>query len=226
MRVTDGKQDKIRVFLVDDHQIVRQGVRSYLTSHSISVVGEAGSAKEALRKVKKLAPDVIVLDVSLPDLDGGELARRLRRIVPKAKIVAFSIHSGVEYVVRMAQCGAHGYVMKDQSEGELLDAIKHVSQGGLHFPAHMSDALAFTREPKPSPNQTNRVALTRRELEVLTALASGLSNKGISAKLGISVDTVETHRKHLSHKLNIRTIANLTKYAIRHKLTSLNASGP
>jgi DNA-binding NarL/FixJ family response regulator len=158
MRVRDGKRDKIRVFLIDDHPVLRDAVRSYLTSHSITVVGEAGDAKEALRKVKKLAPDVIVLDVSLPSLDGGELARRLRRVVPKAKIIAFSVHSSEEYVVRMARCGVHGYVMKDQSAAELLDAIKHVVQGGLHFPADMSGALSFAREPGPSCSRSSRSA--------------------------------------------------------------------
>jgi DNA-binding NarL/FixJ family response regulator len=220
----NGKRDQLRVFLVDDHPVVREGVRSYLTSHAIAVVGEAGDAQEALRKIRKLAPDVIVLDVSLPSLDGGELARRLRRVVPHAKIVAFSIHSSEGYVVRMARCGAQGYVMKDQPTEELLNAINHVSQGGMHFPVDMSDAL-LARAPKPSPHRPGRAALTDREREVLTSLAEGLSNKDVAAKLGISVRTVETHREHLSHKLNILTVAGLTKYAVRHRLTSLQASG-
>lgn len=216
------KRQEIKVFLVDDHPVVREGVRSYLTSHSIRVVGEAGDAKETLRKIKKLAPDVIVLDVSLPSLDGGELAMRLRRCVPKAKIIAFSIHSSEGYVVRMARCGVRGYVLKDQTTAELLAAIKHVFQGGLHFSADMSDALLGSAS-KSCSNQL--VALTGRELEVLTLLAEGFSNKGIAAKLGVSVRTAETHREHLSHKLNILTVAGLTKYAIRHRLTSLQASG-
>ncbi len=216
----DGKRNKIRVFLVDDHPIVREGVRSYLTGHSIAMVGEASDAKEALRKVKKLAPDVIVLDVNLPGLDGGELARLLRRLVPKTKLLAFSIHSSEAYVVRMARCGVQGYVMKDQPTAELLNAIKHVSQGGLHFPANMAGAL-LAPAPKSSPDKPDRVALSVRELEVLTSLAEGLSNKCVAAKLGISVRTVETHREHLSHKLDILTVAGLTKYAIQHGLTSL-----
>lgn len=216
----NGKRNKIRVFLVDDHPIVREGVRSFLTNHSIAVVGEASDDKEALRKAKKLAPDVIVLDVSLPSIDGGELARRLRRAVPKAKILAFSIHSSEGYVVRMARCGAQGYVMKDQPTAELLEAIKHVSHGGLHFPADMTAAL-LAPAPKSSPSQPGGAALTGRELEVLSLLAEGLPNKRVAAKLGISVRTAETHREHLSHKLNILTVAGLTKYAIAHGLTAL-----
>jgi two-component system nitrate/nitrite response regulator NarL len=221
MHATVVKPRNIRVFLVDDHPIVREGVRSYLTHHSIAVVGEASDAKEALRKVKKLAPDVIVLDVNLPSIDGGELARRLRRLVPKTKLIAFSIHSSEEYVVKMARCGVQGYVTKDQPAGDLLLAIKDVAAGGLHFPAGMTDALLA---PAPaSSDQPNAAALTDRELEVLTLLAEGHSNKSIAAKLGISVRTSETHRENLSHKLNILTVAGLTKHAIKLGLTSLGS---
>ena len=213
------KPSNIKVFLVDDHPVVRAGVRSYLTNHSIVVVGEASDAKEALRKVKKAAPEVIVLDVNLPAIDGGELARRLRRLVPKTKLIAFSIHSSEEYVVKMARCGVQGYVTKDQPPVELLEAIKHVHEGGLHFPAGMTDALLA---PAPeSSGQPGNAALTGRELEVLALIAEGCSNKVIAAKLGINVRTAETHRENLSHKLNILTVAGLTKYAISHGLAVL-----
>lgn len=135
------EQKQIKVFLVDDHPIVREGVHTYLTSHSIAVVGEASDAPEALRKIKKLAPDVVILDVNLPSMNGWELARLLHRLVPKSKIIAFSIHSSEEYVVKMARCGACGYVTKDQPTSELLKAIKRVFQGGLQFPVGTSDAL-------------------------------------------------------------------------------------
>ena len=213
-------QARIKVLLVDDHPVVRDGVRSYLTSRgAVSVVGEASDAPEALCKARKLAPDVIVLDVNLPSLDGGELARRLRRAVPGARIVAYSVHDSEEYVVRMARCGAHGYVMKDRPTAELLAAIKHVSRGGLHFPAGMTDAL-LAHEPEASLRPPDSAALTDRELEVLVLLA----DKSVAVRLGISARTAETHREHLSRKLNILTVAGLTKYAIRHGLTSLKYS--
>jgi len=215
--VMGKKQKKIRVFLIDDHPIVREGVRSYLASRSIAVVGEASDAPEALRKVGKLAPDVIVLDVNLPSMAGWELARLLRRLVPKSKILAFSINSSEEYVVRMARCGARGYVTKDQPTSELLEAIKHVARGGLHFPDGMTDAL-LAPASKSSSNQPDSAVLTGREREVVALLAEGLSNKDVAAKLGISARTAETHRQHLSHKLNIHTIAGLTKYVLQHKL--------
>ena len=168
-------QTKIKVFLVDDHPLLREGVRSYLTNHLISVVGEASDAKEALRKVKKLAPDVIVLDVNLPDLNGGELARRLHPLVPKTRLIAFSIHSGEAYVVRMAHCGVQGYVMKDQPAADLLEAIKNVYQGGLYFPSSMTDAL-LAPLPESSPDQPGN-ARTDRDLEIMTLLAKGLSKQ-------------------------------------------------
>ncbi len=216
-----GKQRaNIRVFLVDDHPIVREGVRSYLTNHSISVVGEASDAKECLRKVKKAAPQVIVLDVNLPAIDGGELARRLRQLIPKARLIAFSIHSSEEYVVKMARCGVQGYVTKSQPAGELLEAIKQVAAGGLHFPAGMNDAI-LSPAPERAAGAPAGGALTGRELEVLSLVAEGQSNKGIALKLGISVRTAETHRENLSHKLGITTVAGLTKYAITRGLTVL-----
>ncbi|HCC46587.1 MAG TPA: hypothetical protein DEQ38_00470 [Elusimicrobia bacterium] len=137
----EEKQKKIRVFLIDDHPIVREGVRTYLASREIEVVGEAADAPEAFRKVGKLAPEVIVLDVNLPSMVGWEVADNLRRLVPKSRIIAFSIHSSEEYVVRMARSGARGYVMKSQPTSELYDAIRQVSQGGLYFPAGMSEAV-------------------------------------------------------------------------------------
>ncbi len=210
----DNKKNKIRVFLIDDHQSVREGMRSYLTGRDIAVVGEASDAPEALRKLKKLSPDIIVLDVNLPSMYGCDLALRLRRLVPRAKILAFSIHSSVEYMMKMARCGARGYVTKDQSTSELLNAIKDVFMGGLHFPAAMTNALLSTT-PDSSPDRTGSVALTSRELEVLTLLAEGFSNKGVAARLGIGVRTAETHREHLSRKLDIHTVAGLTKYVIQ-----------
>lgn len=221
-----AKQTKVKAFLIDDHPVVREGVRSFLTHQgSVSVIGEASDDVEALRKLKKVRPDVILLDVSLPTMNGGELARRLRKLVPRAKIVAFSIHASQEYVVRMARCGVHGYVMKDMPSVKILEAIHHVHQGGLYFPPDMSDAI-LSPGGKPNADGTSEPVLTAREKEVLILLAEGLANKEVARKLGISVRTAETHREHLSNKLNIKTVAGLTKYAIHQGLTSLDPSAP
>jgi DNA-binding NarL/FixJ family response regulator len=218
-------QPKIKVFLVDDHPAIRQGVSSYLTSQGpIAVVGDAADDKEALRKLKKVGPDVIVLDINLPGVDGGELAKRLRQTVPRAKLIAFSIHASQEYVVRMARCGVHGYVMKDMPTSKLVDAIERVHKGGLYFPPGMTDAILAPGSKSSSDDA--KATLTAREREVLVLLADGLANKEVARKLGISVRTAETHREHLSRKLNIAPIAGLTKYAIQHGLTPLSLPAP
>lgn len=209
----------IQVFLVDDHPAVREGLRSYLTTQGLRVSGEAADGAEALRKLKKTSADVIILDISLPGVDGGELAKRLRLTIPRAKLIAFSIHSSQEYVVRMARCGVHGYVMKDTPTAKLVEAIQRVHKGGLYFPPGMTDAI-LAPASKPAPGTPSKV-LTAREREVLVLLAEGLANKEVARKLGISVRTAETHREHLSRKLNIAPIAALTKYAIQHGMTTL-----
>lgn len=137
----EEKRKKIGVFIIDDHPIVREGVRTYLVSRDILVVGDAADALEAFRKVKRLVPEVIILDVNLPSMVGWEVADNLRRLVPRSRIIAFSIHSSEEYVVRMARSGARGYVMKSQPTSDLFDAIVQVSRGGRYFPAGMNQAV-------------------------------------------------------------------------------------
>ena len=142
------EQIKIRIFLIDDHPIVHEGVYAYLTDHSIEVVGEASNASEAFRKVKKLAPDVIIFGVNLPSINDGKLVNRLHRLVPKSNILIFSIHSSEDYAERMARSGARGVVTKDQPTAELFNAIKHVYQGGLQFPAGV---VSKKKKHKPAP---------------------------------------------------------------------------
>jgi two-component system nitrate/nitrite response regulator NarL len=211
---------KIKVFLVDDHPAVREGIRSYLNAQgSFTLSGEAADGSEALRKLKKTSADVIVLDISLPGVDGGELARRLRQAVPDAKLIAFSIHSSREYVVRMAHSGVHGYVTKDAPTDKLVEAIHRVHAGDLQFPPAMADAIL---DPGSEHSAEAAEALTDRERDVLTLLAEGLANKEIARKLGISVRTTEAHREHLTRKLHITPVAGLTKYAIQEGLTTLS----
>ncbi|MFA6434989.1 MAG: response regulator transcription factor [Elusimicrobiales bacterium] len=218
-----NNRSKIKVFLVDDHPSVREGVRSCLAGRGpFLVVGEAGDDKEALRKLRKTEADIILLDITLPFLDGGELARQARRAAPGAKIIAFSIHGDQEHVVRMARCGVHGYVTKDSPITKLVEAIRRVHEGGLYFPSEMTDAILAPRTV-PASDGTGKTALTAREREVLVLLAEGLANKEVARKLGISVRTAETHREHLSRKLKITAVAGLTKYAISHGLTPLGS---
>ncbi len=214
---------KIKVFLVDDHPAVREGVRAFLTARGLVVVGEASNDMEAARKLRKLAPDVVILDINLPGVDGGDLARYLRQTIPAVKLIAFSIHASQEYVVRMARCGVHGYVMKDEPTARLVEAIERVHTGGLYFPPGMSDAILA---PGSKTAADAKAVLTAREREVLVLLAEGMANKEVARALGISVRTAETHREHLSRKLGIAPIAGLTKYAIQEGLTGLRPPSP
>jgi DNA-binding NarL/FixJ family response regulator len=216
------KPTRIKVLIVDGHPCVRAGVRTFLAKHSVAVVGEAADGAEALRKVKRLSPHVIVTDGDLRSIDGGELARRLRQAAPSAKIIAFSIHAGVDYIVRMARCGAHGYVTKDKPTADLLCAIREVLQGGLYFPPEAADSLLLQ---EPALAQGGPL-LTEREVEVLKLLATGLANKEVARKLAISVRTAESHRQHLARKLSISSVAGLTKYALRQGLTLLQIPDP
>lgn len=215
-------KSRIKVFLVDDHPAVREGVRAFLLARGLAVVGEAADEGEAVLKLKTARPDVIILDINLPGVDGGELARFLRQTVPRAKLIAFSIHAGQEYVVRMARCGVHGYVMKDQPTAKLVEAVERVHRGGLYFPPGLADAIL---SPGAKPAVGAKAVLTAREREVLVLLAEGLANKEVARRLGISVRTAETHRGHLSRKLGIAPVAGLTKYAIQEGLTSLRPPG-
>ncbi|PKM97846.1 MAG: DNA-binding response regulator [Elusimicrobia bacterium HGW-Elusimicrobia-3] len=209
-------QDIIRVFLIDHHPVVREGVRACLTGQGgFSLVGEASDDKEALRKLRKAAPEIVILDVNLPGLDGGRLVRQLTQTVPGVKIIVFSIHASQEYAGLMARHGAHGFVAKDQPIARLVEAIRRVRKGGLFFPAGTADASLV---PDASPSDP---ALTTRELEVLSLIVEGLANKEVGRKLGISVRTAETHRQHLIRKLGINSVSGLTKYAIQHGLTAL-----
>ncbi|HBB66558.1 MAG: hypothetical protein A2X28_07905 [Elusimicrobia bacterium GWA2_56_46] len=221
-----NSQARIKIFIVDDHPAVREGVRSCLNGNgAFLVVGEAGDDKEALRKLRNVGADIILLDINLPSLDGGELARRVRQTIPAAKIIAFSIYASQEHVVRMARCGVHGYVTKDAPIARLMEAIHHVHRGGLHFPPDMTDAI-LSPGTKPAGEGGDKALLTAREKEVLVLLSEGLANKEVARKLGISVRTAETHREHVLRKLNITNIAGLTKYAIQHGLTPLGPAKP
>ena len=209
----------IKVLLVDDHVLVLDGLvaRLQLESH-IEIMGTAKNGEEALQKAQQLAPDVVLMDVSMPVLGGIDAAKRFREELPQIKVLMLSMHHDREYILPLVQSGASGYVLKDVSVNELIMAIDTVFQGGTYFSAGASQSL-FTMPDKsadalPSANES----LTRRELDVLIALTSGHANKEVARRLNISVRTVETHRQNLKNKLGIHTLAGLTKYAIEQGL--------
>ncbi len=205
---------KIRVLLVDDHMLVLDGLQARLEMEdNLDIIATASNGLEALEKAKALKPDLVVMDVSMPVLNGLEATKRFKAEQPNVKILMLSMHHDKEYILSLIQSGANGYVLKDVSSEELVQAINTVHQGGTYFSSGASDSL-FSQAP--SPKQCEE--LTKREVAVLKEVAVGLSNKEMAQSLSISVRTVETHRQNLKNKLNIHTSAGLIKYALEHQL--------
>ena len=202
----------IRLILADDHLIVRDGVRSLLERDGLEVVGEASDGYEAVRLAERLHPDVAVLDVSMPLLNGLDTARHFRVVSPGTKVILLTVHEEAQYVLESLHVGARGYVLKDQAAGDLTAAIHHVFGGGHYLSPRVSrtivDAYLMSTGVHADP-------LTQRERQVLQLIAEGHSTKKVAARLGISVKTAEFHRGRLMKKLNVHDTANLVRYAIR-----------
>jgi DNA-binding NarL/FixJ family response regulator len=202
------------VLVADDHMIARTGIRHVLESEAdFEVVGEAASGTEALALVLELHPDVVVLDISMPGVTGLEVAARLRTSSPDTRILILSMHDQAEYVLESVRAGAHGYLLKDTAATELREAIRAVCQGESYFsPPVASRLTAAVRNDQAT--QSGLDQLTGREREVLLGIAQGRTNKEIAGELGISHRTVETHRESLMRKLQLRTVAELTRFAL------------
>lgn len=208
--------EKIRVVLVDDHPLVLEGIVARLDNEpSVDVVGSANNGAQAIELVAEVKPDVILMDISMPVMTGFEATELLQKEYPDVRVLILSMHESREYILKLIQCGAAGYVLKDVSSSELITAIKTVYSGASYFSAGASQSL-FSQ---PDLNcESDDEKLTDRETEVLCLLAKGASNKEVARSLDISVRTVETHRQNLKTKLNIQTAAGLARYAIEHKL--------
>ncbi len=206
----------IRVLIVDDHAVVREGIRQVLSSGNFDVVGEAPGGLEAISLAKSLQPDVVVLDLSMPDLPGLDAAPRIRDVSPGSAILVLSIHDHPEYVLRSIEAGTQGYLRKDSSPTELRNAIRAIHDGGTFFGApaarHLSTAVGRRTGDESAPSRSE--SLTPRERDVLIEIARGGTNKEIAATLGVSVRTVESHRESLLKKLGVRGTAGLTRFAI------------
>lgn len=213
----------IKILLADDHKITRQGLRSLLEKESdMEVVAEAEEGRTAVCLVRELLPDVVVMDVSMPDLNGMEATRQIVAELPNVKVIALSMHSDNLFVTEMLKSGASGYLLKDCAFEELARAIHIVVDGKTYLSPAVSGVVVddYLHHLAKTESRSFEV-LTDREREVLQLLAEGKSTKQVALKLHISVKTVETHRRQIMSKLDIHTIAGLTKYAIRKGLTSL-----
>jgi DNA-binding NarL/FixJ family response regulator len=212
----------IKIILVDDHKIVRDGLRALLERHSnMEVVAEASDGRTAIKQVRELNPDVVVMDITMPDLNGIEATRQIVNEFSDVKVVALSVHSDKRFVTGMLKAGASGYLLKDCAFEELADAIRSVSENHTFLSPEISDIVIKDYVHQSSTGRITTSSLTAREREVLQLMAEGNDTKTIASNLHVSVKTVETHRQHIMGKLNTHSIAELTKYAIREGLTSL-----
>ncbi|HXY55571.1 MAG TPA: response regulator transcription factor [Nitrospirota bacterium] len=214
---------KIKVLLADDHIMMRGGLRMVLEQNTeLSVVGEAENGRETVRLAKKLEPDVIIMDIAMSDMNGIEATRRIRADHPNIKVIALSMHSDRHFVSEMLKAGAAAYLVKQCALEELIVAIKAVMQGQTYLSPCISGVVVeyFVRD-KSKTEATAFSKLTDREREVLQLMAEGKTSKEIASQLNLSVKTIESHRMNIMEKLNIRTVAELTKYAIREGITSL-----
>jgi two-component system, NarL family, nitrate/nitrite response regulator NarL len=209
---------RITVLLAEDHQIVREGFCSLLAhERDIEVVGEAETGRQAVQLTRKLRPDVVVMDIAMPLLNGLEATRQIRKDFPHTKVLILSAHSDDAYVEQVAALGAAGFLLKQTSSHVLADAIREVKNGNTFF----SPALSKRLQDHPQKSAAQRGAskksrnrLSSREVEVLQLIAEGKPNKQIASELGVSFKTIDKHRQHLMTKLNIHDTAGLTRYAI------------
>jgi two-component system, NarL family, response regulator NreC len=213
----------IRILLADDHNIMRRGLRLLLERQAgFEVVAEAADGREATEQAEATRPDIVVLDIAMPNMSGIEAAQRIRTSLPQAAIVILSMHSDESYVLRALKAGATGYLLKDSAESDLIDAIKAVSEGKAFFSPEISKILVedYVRDMRKRGAEDSYELLTSREREILHLLAEGKSNKDIATLLDLSLYTVETHRRNLQDKLNLHSLAELILYAVRKGVIS------
>jgi DNA-binding NarL/FixJ family response regulator len=214
---------KINVILSDDHNIIREGLAAILQKHpDIKVIAQAGDGRTTVQLTRQLMPDVVVMDVTMPGLNGIEAARQITSECSSVKVIALSVHSSKQFVIEMLKAGASGYLLKDCVSDDLAYAIRSVAAGQNYLSPQIARVVIKNYINDLETLKTSVFSiLTQREREVLQLMAEGKSTKQIASMLNISTKTIETHRQHITNKLNINNVAELTKYAIREGLTPL-----
>jgi DNA-binding NarL/FixJ family response regulator len=212
----------MKILLADDHKMLRDGLRAILEKEGLQVVGEAATGHEAIEMARRLRPTVVVMDISMPELNGIDATRRIVAELPGTKVIGLSMNSDRRYVVAMFAAGAVGYLLKNSASDELIQAV-HAVRNDLTYVSPAIAAIVVDRLVDGTRTaETKARPLSPREREVLQLLAEGKSSKDIATRLDLAVPTVETHRRQIMDKLNLRTIAELTKYAIREGITSID----
>lgn len=217
-------ENKIKIVLLDDHQMFRDGVKAVLGDEAhIELIGETGSGKELFELLAQIEPDLVITDISLPDISGIEVASRIVKLYPNVKVLMLSMHTNEEFIVKALEAGAHGYLPKDTSMEELLEAINTIYLGENYFNKDISNVIlkGLINKSKSNSAEEKAEALTRREKEIVKLVVEGLSNKEIAEKLYISIRTVDSHKTNILQKLNLKSTVELVKYAIRNKMAEL-----
>jgi two-component system, NarL family, response regulator NreC len=216
-----GMLTKVRVLLADDHTILRAGLKMMLNAQpDIEVVGEASDGRQAISEAQRLAPDVILMDITMPECNGIEATKQVKRLLPEVRVLVLTMHENEEYLFQMLRAGAAGYMLKEAADTELISAIRVVSSGRFYLsPAAQAMMVSdYLQRVRTGEEKDSYSALTEREREILKLVAEGFTNNQIGEQLFISPKTVDTHRTHIMDKLNLHSRAELVKYAMRRGL--------
>jgi DNA-binding NarL/FixJ family response regulator len=220
------EMEKIKLILVDDHQLVRTGIANLLAGeHGFEIIGEAADAKDLFDLLKKTQPDITVLDIALPGMSGIEITKKLHNDFPGIRILILSMHTSEEFIFNAINSGARGYLPKNTSRKELIEAIYAIHRGEEFFAESISNVIlkSYIKKAKSdSPEEENNESLlSKREIEVLKLFAEGMTNQEIADKLFISIRTVESHKNHIMARLELKTTVDLVKFAIRNNIVLL-----
>ncbi len=208
-----------RILLVDDHELVRQGIAAMLTSASdIEIVGQARTGREAIEYTRRDLPDVVLMDVKMPDMDGLEATRRIKEERPRTAVIMVTMHDNPNYLRDAVRAGAAGYLLKDVSGEELIDAVRQVASGGAFIESQMLKGMLSEMKPTGQPASSAAKNLTKREREILSLVAEGMSNREIAEKLVLSPETVKSHVAAILEKLNVSDRTQAAIYAVRNGL--------
>jgi DNA-binding NarL/FixJ family response regulator len=219
--ISPGTRVALRILVADDHDIIRRGLKQLLTAHhGWDVCAEAKTGREALTLAEQIKPDIVVMDISMPDLNGLEAARRIRKTLPRTEILILTLHFSDQLVREMVEAGARAYIMKSDADKDLVSAVEALANHRSFFTSRAADLLLDGFRPNAAPHlrASLRSRLTSREREIVQLLAEGKSSKEVAVALGISVKTAETHRANIMRKLEVHSVSELVRYAVRNQI--------